>query len=42
MDSTTLRSPSRPTQWEHLKGKLDTEGVPCETMSGSSIVPQRA
>ena len=26
-----------PEQWEHLKGKLDTEGVPCETMSGSSI-----
>jgi catechol 2,3-dioxygenase-like lactoylglutathione lyase family enzyme len=26
-----------PEQWEHLKGKLKTAGVPCETVSGSSI-----
>ena len=26
-----------PEQWEHLQGKLDTAGVPCQTMSGSSI-----
>jgi catechol 2,3-dioxygenase-like lactoylglutathione lyase family enzyme len=26
-----------PEQWEHLKHKLETAGVPCETMSGSSL-----
>jgi catechol 2,3-dioxygenase-like lactoylglutathione lyase family enzyme len=26
-----------PEHWEHLKGKLENAGVPCETMSGSSL-----
>jgi extradiol dioxygenase family protein len=24
-------------RWEHLKNKLETAGVPCEQMSGSSL-----
>ena len=26
-----------PDRWEHLKGKLDSAGVPSESMSGSSL-----
>jgi catechol 2,3-dioxygenase-like lactoylglutathione lyase family enzyme len=26
-----------PEQWEHLKHKLETAGVPCETVGGSSL-----
>ena len=26
-----------PEHWDHLKHKLETAGVPCETMSGSSL-----